>query len=86
MVKSQQARHTGMNIRMLPDPCADYEKGCACLVLAQEVEHEGSPARRTVVEGQGDVQTARTKSPAAAFSLIARSSPFTRTVSCSAAG
>ena len=74
-------------VRVLADALADHEEGRARLVVAQEIEHERGPARGTVVEGERDrLQTARTKSPAAAFSLIARSSPFTRTVSCSAAG
>ena len=71
----------------LAHPRADDEEGRASVVLAQEVEHQRRPGGRAVVERQREwVQTVRTKRPAAAFSLIARSPTFRRTVSCSAAG
>ena len=73
-------------VRPLADALADQEERREGLVLPKEVERRRRPGGRTVVEGERELHAGRTKSPAAAFSAIVRSSPFRRTVSCSAAG
>ena len=57
-------------VRPLAHALADQKEGRARVVLTEQVEDLASPLRGPVVEGERELQAARTNSPAAALSAI----------------